>query len=382
MTDEIFPVLPQGWQRSQVEALLIEIAPALQLGAKRLAALLYMMGRTRPADWTSRAHEPVYYAAQTDTALALGKTERALRNDERALDTVHGLIEKRVKANGSRSAHGLCGIVFSRLIRLVPDLIALRDHMRAERARKRDLSHRRSTYVRHMARAIAAASPALAGSDAFRAVTEAVQGWPPNARLRHMPLADLEAHLAACRALCATIDDLVETCDESSGRAAANFRSLIQENIQDIRSVDCTAPEGAADCREKKCEAATEARKCTFLERLTPERLYALAGPDMRDAIDRHRGDRAHVRELDLIEAAHDLLPLLGINFSAWAEAAQAMGPEGAALSVLILDANRTSPVAPVINPGGALRAMTRRYRAGRLNLTGSLIGLARRRGL
>ena len=47
MTDEIFPVLPQGWQRSQVEALLIEIAPALHLGAKRLAALLYMMGRTR-----------------------------------------------------------------------------------------------------------------------------------------------------------------------------------------------------------------------------------------------------------------------------------------------------------------------------------------------
>ena len=314
--------------------------------------------------------------------MALGKTERALRNDEQALDAVHGLIEKRVKANGSRSAHGLCGIVFSRLISLVPDLIALRDHMRTERARKRDLTHRRSTYVRHMTRAIAAASPALAGSDAFRAVTKAFQGWPPSSRLRHMSLGDLEAHLATCRALCARIDDLVETCVDSSGRVEVNFRSHIQENIQERCSVDCTAPDGAADCREKKCEAATEARKGTFLERLTPDRLYALAGPDMRDAIDRHRGTRAQVRELDLIEAAHDLLPVLGINFSAWVEAAQAMGPEGAALSVLILDANRTSPVAPVLNPGGALRAMTRRFRAGRLNLTGSLIGLARRRGL
>jgi len=264
----------------------------------------------------------------------------------------------------------------------VPDLIAFRDAMRAERARKRDLTHRRSTYVRHMTRAIAAASPALVRSDAFRAVTGNFKEWPPNARLRRMSLSDLEAHVAACRASCAAIDDLVENCGDTSGRAAANFRPLIQENTEDIRPVECTAPGGAADCREKECDAAPVAHKHEFLSRLTPDRLYALAGPDMRGAIDRHRGNRSHVRELDLIEAAHDLLPLLGINFSAWADAAHAMGPEGAALAVLILDANRQSPIAPVLNPGGALRAMTHRFRAGRLNLVGSLIGLARRRGL
>lgn len=401
MNQTYFPVLPQGWERSQVEQLLIEIAPAIGLRAKRLNALIYMMMHTRPADWTSSNSEPVYFAPQTDTALALGKTERALRSDEHALETVHGMIEKRVKANGSRSYFGKCGIVFSKLIDMVPDLIELRERVRADRARVRELAQLRSTYLRHMKRRIEEAAPELARSTDFWAASQAFDQWPDSSKLRRMPLEALEAHVDACRILCGQVDDLFEMCSDSSCRAEENFRSFIQEDTYETNPVICNArihkrpsakasdtefvgdePNGPSHCRENKDEAAAEAFKSKFMRGLTPQRLFELAGSDMRSHITYRQGERTHLRELDLIEAAHDMLPLLGINYSAWAEAAHLMGQEGAALCVLILDANRDHPTAPVKNPGGTLRAMTRIFEAGKLNIVGSLIGLSRRRGL
>jgi len=401
MNDTYFPVLPQGWERSQVEQLLIEIAPAIGLRAKRLNALIYMMMHTRPSDWTSSGSEPVYFAPQTDTALALGKTERALRSDEHALEAVHGFIEKRVKANGSRSYFGKCGIVFSKLIDIVPDLIELREKVRADRVRVRELVQLRSTYLRHMKRRIEEAAPNLARSTDFWAATQAFGQWPHSSKLRRMSLEALSAHVEDCRALCGRVDDLFEMCSDSSCRAEENFRSYIQENTYDTNPVICNAgihkrtsanasdtkfvgdgPNGPSHCLENKDEAAAEAFKQKFMRGLTPQRLLELAGGDMRSHITYRQGQKPQVRELDVIEAAHDMLPFLGINYSAWAEAAQLMGQEGAALCVLIVDANRDHPSAPVKNPGGTLRAMTRRFKAGKLNIVGSLIGLSRRRGL
>lgn len=251
----------------------------------------------------------------------------------------------------------------------------------------RELVQLRSTYLRHMKRRIEAAPPQLARSTDFWAATQAFEQWPHNSKLRAMAL---EAHVEACRSLCGKVDDLFE-----------NFRSFIQENTYETNLVKCNAsihkrtsgkpsdtnligaePNGPSHCLESKDEAAAEAFKSKFMRGLTPQRLYELAGSDMRQQIDNRQGDRPHLRELDLIEAAHDMLPYLGINYSAWAQAANLMGSEGAALCVLILDANRDQPSAPVKNPGGMLRAMTRRYQLGKLNLVGSLIGLSRRRCL
>jgi replication initiation protein RepC len=82
----------------------------------------------------------------------------------------------------------------------------------------------------------------------------------------------------------------------------------------------------------------------------------------------------------DFTLAAIRRLPELGVNPSAWEEAAEAMGDEAATLAVLVIDANRDHPTAPVRKPGGLLRAMARRQRAGELNLLGSLIGLMERK--
>ena len=114
---------------------------------------------------------------------------------------------------------------------------------------------------------------------------------------------------------------------------------------------------------------------------LQPERLFELAGPDMQAYIRECQGDMQHLREFHFIDAACRIIHSLGINHDAWIKAVTTMGDHGAALCVLLIDANRNHPTAPIHNPGGALRAMTKRFRDGKLNLVGSLIGLARRKG-
>lgn len=111
-------------------------------------------------------------------------------------------------------------------------------------------------------------------------------------------------------------------------------------------------------------------------------RIYRLCGEDMQFRLDIERQRTGKLLPTCVIAAAIKALPELGIHPSAWEEAASEMGDLTAALCVIVTDANRTHPVTPVRNPGGNLRAMTRAFRASRLNLLGGLIGLEERRRL
>lgn len=89
-----------------------------------------------------------------------------------------------------------------------------------------------------------------------------------------------------------------------------------------------------------------------------------------------------HTRPLewrDLVEAAHALLPELGIHKSAWWEACQVLGRNGAAICVMIIDQKAQMPGQTIRNPGGYLREMTARAKKGELNLHRSVFGLLRR---
>lgn len=399
MTDRIFPTLPQGHQRFSVEQLLIELAPALGLRGGRLHALLYMMKQTAPGDWTNPDREPVFFAPQDQTAEALNKTRRALYDDEAALEAA-GLVEKRVKGNGSRSPFGGCGIVFSRLIELVPDLLHLKEQMLTERLRRKELRNRRSTYVRHIKRHLRDATDAALAHPRLLSIIEAFDSWPLAARLANMQIEALERHVSEAQALCTTLDDFFERRPDSTAKAAENFPCFIQENNQDSSSVFCNAhvversagkpahsgficsePDGPEDCLENKHEAESAARNTKFISQLTPERIFHLASDDMQSYILACQDDTPTLREIHIIDAATRIIHPLGINHDAWIKAVSLMGDVGAALCVLLIDANRNHPTTPVRNPGGALRAMTARHKSGKLNLVGSLIGLARRRG-
>jgi replication initiation protein RepC len=374
-----FPILPKGMQRSQVEALLAEVAPAIGLSGSRLQALLVMIGHTRPQAWTDPEDEPVCYASQVELAAALGKTERAVRADEAALSRRLGLIEKRTAANGSRSRSGGLGLVFSRLIALVPELLALRERRRVERARVQTLVRLRSSYFRHLRDGLAELHPRHPADPELGAIRDAVLAWPASGALRSLGLEALEDHVACARALCDALDAWARGAEgsdersiESSGRAAESFRSHLQD----------TTKEPLDTCNQEQMERPAETeRQDLFVSRLGPRRLYELAGADMRLCLDMAGRSPERLRELDFVTAAIHLLPALGISGPAWRDAVDAMGDLRAAICVLITDANRDHPVTPVRKPGGHLRALTQRHRSGQLNIVGSLIGLAERRG-
>ena len=81
----------------------------------------------------------------------------------------------------------------------------------------------------------------------------------------------------------------------------------------------------------------------------------------------------------DIVDAAHALLPVLGIHKSAWAEACAVMGRSGAAICVMVIDQKAQDPQLKIRNPGGYLREMAARARKGQLNLHGSVFGLLKR---
>ena len=190
----------------------------------------------------------------------------------------------------------------------------------------------------------------------------------------------------------------IENHADSSCEPEQTFRSFIQEDIQQTLSETCNAsvdkrsaglpahsdypapgPDGPGDCREKELEAETLALQGLFSGRYGLDHAVTLASEEFQLEMQVRSGDRP---EYAFVEAANARIAPLGINITAWAAACDRMGRVRAALCVMLLDANRDHPIAPVMNPGGALRGMIKAHNRDKLNLIGSLIGLHRRRGL
>jgi replication initiation protein RepC len=69
----------------------------------------------------------------------------------------------------------------------------------------------------------------------------------------------------------------------------------------------------------------------------------------------------------------------LGITPQAWEEAEAGLGWLDALVALVVVDRNRGHPKTPVRNPGGLLRDLAWRRRAGTLDLAASVMGVWRR---
>lgn len=134
----------------------------------------------------------------------------------------------------------------------------------------------------------------------------------------------------------------------------------------------CTERPDAAgrNCLETKHHATDVPIKPEIARLLTPERLFAMASEDLAHYLDAYN---------DPIEAMQAYLAACGVNRSAWNDAVAGMGADIAFIGTLVLDRNRQHPSHPVVNLAGALRGLTAAARAGKLNLTRSIIGLWQR---
>ena len=114
--------------------------------------------------------------------------------------------------------------------------------------------------------------------------------------------------------------------------------------------------------------------------RLTPALLRELGSEDMRlyvDHLDPHPGPPT-LRDVE--RAALMRRRELSVSPMLWEEVEAAMGWLDALVALVVVDANRRHPTAPVRNPAGLLRDLARRRRAGALDLGASVMGLWRRR--
>ncbi|MEM9670933.1 MAG: replication initiation protein RepC, partial [Pseudomonadota bacterium] len=369
-------------------------------------ALLTMMRETRPSDWTDPCKEPVCFAMQVNIAATLGKTGRSIRRDEEALIRL-GFIDKRVAGNGWRCRVAFAdgtefhqGLSFTPLIERVPELLALREQVRFERQHAMRLRRQCSALKRHVKERLMALQPQLPDNADLRTLADRFLSWPVRYDV-FTSLDALEAHHVEMLETSETLDEMwvsYQLRTDMSAKADVRVRHYIQDTTQDP-SVSCNASvhkrtggkppdsdlmfaatNGATThCLRNKHDAATAEHNSQFLDNLHPYRLLALCSEEMRLHIARYQEGRAAPRMMDFVLASIDRVPELGINRSAYEAGVHQMGDVATALCILIIDRNRHHPVTPVRNPGGVLRAMTKRHAQGQLNLTGSLIGLFER---
>lgn len=388
--------LPQGFTRRDVIAVISEIGPDLNLSGAAIYVLTKLLGSTNDKHWTEPGADPTFYGTQETMAERLHLTARQLRNHERNFER-NGILIRDTKANGAREAGTGRGLLFTPLKARFAELLALRDHKRSVTKRIKELKSLRSVVLRRMKDGIARLSIEALSHTEVASILAQFNDWPRSDRLMSLGITELESHVSAAKALCGQLEDWIENHPETSCEPAQNFRSFIQEDIKKIHSVSCNAsddersagkpahsnllrskPDGFDDCLENKCEGDTGVINPKIDALMETKQVFSLSSEDFQRTL---FAKSSRITIEAVIEAAHDMLSQLGINYSAWDAACKTMGAECAALCVLILDANRDHPQTPVVNPGGALRAMVQAHKRGKLNIIGSLIGLKRRRG-
>lgn len=382
------PALPSGWQRDPFIHLVERVARHLGVGGAAIHTWARLAGMTRPCDWTAGGREPFVYAAASELAKILGLSAARLRAQTVQLERA-GLLDRRTAANGSRSRHAGTGLYFSAAIARLPELIALDAQLSEERHQAMYLRGQRSTHRRCLREALDALCRIAPQDRRVLAIADAFALWPRADRLHAMTLHALAAHEAEADALTRAALDLLDFVAKPQDRPRKTERSLLQDTNQDL-SLSCklrsdrrqtrqTASAGAGQGAEKRGPGCGATVQSDFLTKLGPECLFRLASPEMQFYLSA-RAEPEQLRWHDLLWTVRRRVSELDIHPSAWSEACARMGEELATLAMLILDARRTDPRAPIFSAGGYLRGMTRAWQQGRLNLMGSLIGLSERR--
>ncbi len=401
--DEIhapYPVLPDKIQRSHVISLVTELARPLGLGQSVLVSLIAMIESTRPSDWKSPNVEPYCHKYQNALARRLGIEPRTLRRHEARLIGL-GLIEKKCDGRGNRHHVRIegrqdlrQGICFSPLIERVPDLIVLRDRIRLDAqiytAKKLQISAMKRE-VRELLEELMVRSTPL---PALMDLSRRTYAWPRRYEV-FRTLKEITAHFDEVWSTLSELRDLMLMQQKMSGSAdihvppiqaisKAKRKCSAPTQIRtssDEPYIACAEPasDEACNLQRKNDRERLAKRNAKLSDLLVPHHLYRLATPEMQALIDKYQGNRPRFTETDFIMAAYDRLAPLGIHPSVFTEASNIMGDPTTTICILIIDNNRNHPTKPIHSPGGVLRAMTRLFKAGELNLIGSLIGLSER---
>ena len=436
------PVMPADGSREALVRLVETVAPRLGQGGltdKALRALRAVVTACRWEDFVRPDRDPVCFRQQQRLAAEIGVTPGHFRKIETKLERA-GLIERATYENGHRGRLGpgpdgpVAGLSLAPLVAALPRLEALAAAMAAERAA---LAEGRAM-IRIERRAARRAVEGLDEDHPARQAYEALRGsgFKPSARFEAAKA--IAAHLETLRAVIeaarAAVDEAVCGTGEEEPIIAADGqddtdRSGAPRPEERRHTKDTTDPQ-TGSCRdaEKRDEPQPQRAMTSeasggagrkgddgprqgeqrprgssesgqhpgsgeegggaahatqlppaVLRRLTPRALRDLGSQELRlyvDHLDPHPGPPT-LRDLE--RAALMRRRELAITPQTWEEVEASLGWLDALVALIVVDANRTHPTAPVRNPAGLLRDLARRRRAGTLDLGASVMGLWRR---
>lgn len=364
-----FDGLPQGVTRWRLAAALRAAARPLGLTSPMLRLLEHYIDLSYDQDWTMGS-EPVIGRPLTEIAAALGRGERQIRNIERAL-MEKGLLVFRDSGNHQRRARrdrktGLQSHAYgpslaplgARAMEIIDAATRARAELQAASRLRLAISARRR---RLRALLEEARERGIESGDLAERFAETPARSP--ARL------SLNALHARRDTLDMLTGELETRLHATTNQADEPPAIASQGEIFDRPSPDTSLKQAASSLRSDK--------RSTNEKPIRLETIMRAAGPLLRNSMAMNNHDPGW---RELIDAAHDSLPAIGVDQNLWGEACQNMGRERAALAVLILERglDRTDG-APIRWPNAYLRGMMRRNADGALHLDRSIRGLAAR---
>lgn len=310
------------------------------------------------------AAEPISPARVQDLAEERGCDPRTIRAHIRRLEA-YGLVVDRSAGGGRRMIRRrrgrlvlLQGLDFSPMLAAADALALAAIEAEAERDERRRLAARVSALKRQLRNAIADQEE---GGVADRAAS-ALRACP--ARHRRLSLRELAA-LAARLELAAKV--LMESEDSSGGRIFLSDRS--DEKIR---------PNTTEKNENPVCKAQVADRPVAAdqLEPVSLERLLPALPFDWRIRI----GSDGPVSWRIVIGIACERAGEIGVTEVIWAEAQSVLGVKGAAVLILLADADSVDRGGSIRCPEAWVRAMVLRASTERLCLSRNLFGVLRRR--
>jgi DNA-binding MarR family transcriptional regulator len=310
------------------------------------------------------AAEPISPARVQDLAEERGCDPRTIRAHVRRLEA-YGLVVDRSAGGGRRMLQRrgvrlvvLQGIDFSPLLAAADALTLAAIEAEAERDERRKLSARVSELKRQLRDGVAR-QPDHSSAARVVAVLETCP-----ARHRGLSLRELAA-LAARLELAAKV--LTESKDSAGGRIFMSDRG--DEKIRP----NTTWKDENPVCRARVADHAVAAN---MLESVSLERLLPALPFDWSIRVT----SNGPVSWPTLVGTACERAGEIGVTEAVWSEAQSALGPQGAAVLVLLADADSVNRGGSIRSSGAWVRAMTLRAGMEPLCLSRNLFGLLRRR--
>lgn len=375
---EFFEGLPSGVSHYDLFQLVQNLEKKIGLSSAAVQHLHYLITHTRDVDWGPGA-APIVYRSVQNTAMDRGRTPRQILNLERALHDA-GLIQwndtENYKRFGRRDEKGRIeygyGVDLTPLGHMYERLVELNEQHMAYMEAFGELKRKISGIRRRIISKLNFAIEQQIDVDDLAARFEELPKVTANA-----PLSDLARIHNKSRALNAELDkllsvlaqDLGERQQETSDGSEQNFRHIQPTAIPQSIDIDCN--QAVDDDSEEVGQ-----KKSTGIEHLTYEQLLYVASDEFLECITPTASSNKFT---DLVKAAARMCHNMDIGRFAWMRACSIMGETAAATAIIIIDRNRKHPLIPVVNPGGVLRGMTDKAKAGDLNLHRSIFGILSR---